>query len=349
MAFRDFQANEQGIQLLQRSLERGRLAHGYLFSGSQLAELEQLATTLSKTLNCSQPVRGASGAPVDCCDKCLSCRKIQSANHGDIHWVRPESKTRIITIAQVRELNSTINLKPNEAEFKVGIIAGADRLNAEAANAFLKTLEEPPSNSILVLLTTDSSRVLETIISRCLRLSFGGEGQFKPDPDQLEWIRGFAKVAAASEKSLLGRYLILDQLLSKLGAVRKDIEETLEAKAPLSRHTDVEPALRDKWEAELKAAIEAEYRRTRASLLLALQFWLRDVWLSSLRKGHGEGTTQHGLMAFPDVVETKTIAQRVSPDQALKNLELLEQLQTLLHTNVQEALALEVGLLKLKL
>lgn len=349
MAFADFQAQEQGIQLLQRSLDRGRLAHGYLFAGSQISELERFAMTLAKTLNCANPVRGASGAAIDCCDKCLSCRKIQGENHGDIHWVRPESKSRIILIAQIRELNSTINLKPNEATYKVGIVVNADRLNEESANAFLKTLEEPPANSVFVLLTTDSSRIIETILSRCLRLSFGGEGQFHAEPAQLEFVKQFAKVAAGGRKSLLGRYLVLEPLLLKLAAMRKEIEANLEARSPLTRHPDAEGDLRDKWEAELKAAIEAEYRRARGGLLLALEFWLRDLWLAAIRQSRGGEGAQTALLTFPEVTETQAIAQRVTPEDALTNLELLERLQGTLHTNVNEALALEVALLKLKL
>src|SRR5437762_9217256 len=100
MAFKDFSAQAQGVQLLQRSLERGRLAHAYLFSGHQLDELEAIARTLAKTLNCLQARRGANGVAVDCCDQCLNCRKIDGGNHADVHWVRPESKTRVITIEQ---------------------------------------------------------------------------------------------------------------------------------------------------------------------------------------------------------------------------------------------------------
>ncbi len=105
MAFQDFPDQEQGVQLLQRSLQRGRLAHAYLFTGHQLDELEALARTLAKTLNCSQPVRaGNGGVGIDSCDGCLSCRKIEQANHADVHWVRPESKSRVIVVEQMREL-----------------------------------------------------------------------------------------------------------------------------------------------------------------------------------------------------------------------------------------------------
>src|SRR5882672_11188795 len=121
MAFKDFPEQAQGVQLLQRSLERGRLAHGYLFTGHQLDELEALARTLAKTLNCQKPVR-ADGVGVDCCDACLSCRKIEHGNHADVHWVRPESKSRVIVIEQMRGLMREINLKPTEAEYKVAII-----------------------------------------------------------------------------------------------------------------------------------------------------------------------------------------------------------------------------------
>ena len=154
MAFKNFSEQSQGVQLLQRSLARGRLGHAYLFTGHQLEELETLARNLAKTLNCQQPVK-TSGVATDCCDECLSCRKIENESHTDIHWARPESKSRVITIDQTRELMREIQLKPTEAGYKIAIVAGADRLNAQAANAFLKTLEEPPPKSILILLTTE--------------------------------------------------------------------------------------------------------------------------------------------------------------------------------------------------
>src|SRR5580700_7018661 len=164
MAFRDFSAQSQGVQLLQRSLARGRLGHAYLFIGGQIEALENLARTLAKTLNCLNPVK-TNGVATDCCDECSSCKKINGENHPDIHWARPESKSRVITIDQTRELTREIQLKPAESPFKVAVIAGADRLNQQAANAFLKTLEEPPPRSVLILLSTEPSRILETILS----------------------------------------------------------------------------------------------------------------------------------------------------------------------------------------
>ncbi|MDB6017284.1 MAG: DNA-directed polymerase [Pedosphaera sp.] len=343
MAFADFPEQKQAVDLLQRSLERGRLAHAYLFTGHQLTELEALARTLAKTLNCQNPVRRTPGGPaIDSCDACLSCRKIEGENHADVHWVRPESKSRVITIDQMRDLMQEIHLKPNEAEYKVAVIEAADRLNVHAANAFLKTLEEPPAKSILILLTTEPQRILETILSRCLRLNFAAEsGRLLAGP-RMEWLKSFGELAAVEQESLLSRYRLLGALLKQLGELKEEIQKALAARSPLERYDDVDPKLREKWEDELAAAIEAEYRLQRSDLLVALQWWLRDVWLQTLSLG-GD------LLNFPELPSAGQVARRISPSQAMENLQVLERTQRLLGSNVQEALALEVGLLKLNL
>ena len=349
MAFKDFPEQGHGTQLLQRSLERGRLGHGYLFTGHELDELEKVARTLAKTLNCQHPVK-RGGAAVDCCDQCLSCRKIEHGNHPDVHWVRPESKTRVITVEQTRGLMQDIYLKPTEAEYKVCVLVAADRMNEKAANAFLKTLEEPPPKSILILLTTEPQRILETILSRCLRLNFAGEGPRQLAPWQLEWLTAFSEMAATQQRSLFGRYRLMDVLLKKLTELREGIDERLAARSPLEKYEDAEQDMRERWEKELKAAVEAEYRRQRADLLLALEWWLRDVWLQTLGNGSPKAELKpDDLLSFPQMTGTGRVAQRISSKDATENLRIIEQLQRWLGTNVQEALALEVGLLKLNL
>ncbi len=342
MSFSDLQEQQDPVQLLQRSLERGRLGHAYLFGGTDLLELEKIARTLAKVVNCqSPPRRNAAGLPLDSCDQCESCRKIDAANHSDISWIRPESKSRVITIEQMRELMQTIHLKPNVALYKFGMIVAADRLNVQAANAFLKTLEEPPLNSVLVLLSTEPQRIIETILSRCLRLNFPGEPT--QQPETLGWMGQFSEMASAEQRSLLTRYQLLSVLLNRLNQVKIEISGALTQRSPLERHHDVEANLREKWEEELAASIEAEYRRQRADLLTLVQWWLRDVWLASMRLGAE-------LLTFPQFgASVKKVAARISPVDAMQNLRLLEDTQRLLSTNVQEALALEVGLLKLKL
>ena len=127
-----------------------------------------------------------------------------------------------------------------------------------------------------------------------------------------------------------------------LAQTKETLEEALTAQSPLTRHPDAEAAQRERWEDELTAAIEAEYRRQRADLLTGLQFWLRDVWLQTLGDAR--------LLTFPALQPaTQTLASRINAPSASGNLRVLERLQRQLNSNVQEALALEVGLLQLRL
>jgi DNA polymerase-3 subunit delta' len=349
MAFTDFSEQSQGVQLLQRSLARGRLGHAYLFTGGSMDGLEPLARTLAKTLNCQQPKK-TSGNATDCCDDCLSCRKIDNYTHADVFWIRPESKSRQIPIEHItrrdkspaRVMNEFVFMKPTEGEVKVGVIAGADRMTPQATNSFLKTLEEPPKNSVLILLTTEPSRILETIISRCLRLNFSAETARELSAEQREWLQKFSSAAATEQKSLFGRYRLLDALQQHLSGIRERVDETVSARSPLEKYDDVEGDLRKKWEDELNAAIEAEYRRQRGEVLALLQWWLRDVWLHTLAAGEA-------LLHLPQIYGADEVAKRVTTRQAQENLLVLDQTQRLLHGNVQEGLTLEVGLLKLKL
>jgi len=194
----------------------------------------------------------------------------------------------------------------------------------------------------LILLTTEPSRILETILSRCLRLDFSAETARQLSAEQSIWLQQFSSAAAGEQKSLFGRYRLLDALLQHLNVLRARVDETLSARSPLEKYTDAEKDLREKWEEELKAGIEAEYRRQRAEVLLLLQWWLRDVWFWTLAAGEE-------LLHLPQIAGADEVAKRISSRQAQENLSVLEQTQRLLHTNVQEALALEVGLLKLQL
>ena len=167
----------------------------------------------------------------------------------------------------------------------------------------------------------------------------------------------FGELAAAEQKSLLSRYRLHGALLKKLGEVKETIDKALTTRSPLERYDDAEPFLREKWEVELAAAIEAEYRLQRSDLLLALQWWLRDVWIHTLssaefgvrRRLALARRPERGTAEFPATATARPFAQRLSSRQATENLQILERTQRLLGSNVQEALALEVGLLKLNL
>lgn len=339
MAFNHSKLSAQSIEIIQRSLGCGRLGHAYLFTGDELDELEVAARTLAKTLNCQSPVKIEDRA-IDCCDACGSCHRIDGESHADIHWARPEAKSRVITVEQVRDLVREIQLKPTEAPYKIAVVSSAERMNVQGANAFLKTLEEPPRNSVLILISTEPARILETILSRCLQVNFARDGNRPLAEDETAWLAHFASIAANDQKTLLGRYRLLDAVLQRLGQLRAQLQESLTTRSPLQKHDEVERDLRERWETELAAAIESEYRRHRTDLLGLVHWWLRDVWLHTI-------ASSTDLLRFPGILGTQIIGRKISRREATENLQTLEQTQRLLQTNVQEALALEVAFLKL--
>lgn len=332
-----------GAALLERILERGRVGHAYLFSGDDLFELEDAAIRFAQTVNCERPVRSRpDGPPVTPCGKCSPCRRIGSRNHPDVLWARPENKTRVINVEATREIGRSLSLRPLEAQRKAAILVAADRLNSQGANAFLKTLEEPPGGSLIVLLTTEPDRVLETLVSRCLRVSFGS-GQVRLAGPVAAWVGEFAGLAESSTPDLLSRYRLLGSLAAALTAARAEVERRMGAASPLNQHPDADPQVRERWEDELNAAIEAEYRGRRADFLKGLETWLRDVWLCSLG-------LSSDLALLPQLAAaTAAVGRRVPPEDAERNLAAMELTQRRLYSNVQEALALEVGLMRLTL
>ena len=160
----------------------------------------------------------------------------------------------------------------------------------------------------------------------------------------MAWLKSFAVQAIQTRAGLLNRYRLLDSLLKELQRLKKETESSLSERSPLDQYEDVDPKLVERWKDELAASIEAQYRHQRSELIAALQLWMRDVWLAS------HGLLQPDLAGLPDLdEETRQLASRIPAQSAADNIRQLETLQRLLFTNVQESLALEVGLLKLKL
>jgi DNA polymerase-3 subunit delta' len=144
-------------------MEQSCLAGGYLFVGPEGVGKKMTAKTLAKAVNCQELTS-------DSCDSCVSCVKIENNRHPDVHII--EEGGAEIKIEYIRQLQKDISLKPYEAKTKVFIIDNAHRFTAEASNATLKILEEPPDNSLIILITDKPSRLFKTIISRCKILKF---------------------------------------------------------------------------------------------------------------------------------------------------------------------------------
>lgn len=163
MPFAGIAGHANAILSIKRILNSGRVAHAYLFSGPEGVGKKKVATAFVEALFC---------ASREGCGACISCRKIASGNHPDIHTLEPDGQ--FIKVDQVRALQKDLAFRPYEAPRKACIIDGADRFNQSSGNSLLKTLEEPPGNALIILLASTLDAVLPTIRSRCQQISFSG-------------------------------------------------------------------------------------------------------------------------------------------------------------------------------
>ena len=136
---------DKAFEYLKKGLASGRLAHSYVVTAPPRGDGLLLAERVYQLLFCDDPGRG--------CGKCKGCRQVSEHTHPDLLWVEPQKKSRIISIDQIRELQKRIRKTSFAGGWKGCVLVGADRMPAPAANAFLKTLEEPPAKSLIFLLT----------------------------------------------------------------------------------------------------------------------------------------------------------------------------------------------------
>ncbi len=171
MPFTDITGHEQSISLLQASLSNKRLAHAYLFHGDAHIGKRMTAVRLAQVLNCDRPVLTESP---DSCGQCRSCLQVAAQTHPDYFVIEPdaEAATPQIKIEQIRELEQQFVYRPLIGEQKICLIDDADRMTIGAANALLKTLEEPPGHSLFILVTSRLHALPITIRSRCQALRF---------------------------------------------------------------------------------------------------------------------------------------------------------------------------------
>lgn len=164
MSFTQIQGQDRVIENLRQSLKKDKLHHGYLFSGPEGVGKKLTAKELIKALNCDRS--GSDGG----CDQCPSCQKIEKQTHPDFIQLKPEGVN--IRIEQIRNLGQQLSYGPALGRSRLCLLDMASDLNEPAANAFLKTLEEPPPKTLFVLLVRDPGELLPTLVSRCVTLGF---------------------------------------------------------------------------------------------------------------------------------------------------------------------------------
>jgi DNA polymerase-3 subunit delta' len=320
VAFHDVVGQQRPVRIIRRAIETERGHHAYLFTGMEGIGKKVVAMNMAKALNCAQQ-------DGDACDHCPACRRIDKGVYPDVIQVNPTGDT--IKIGQIRELQRSIAFKPFEARRRVVIIDGAEQLTREAANAFLKALEEPPPQTTIILIATTTEALPTTVLSRCQRI------RFSPLSDE--------EVNTVLARCLPeGKIATLAHFLSMAGgspgrAAQMDWEELTQVKMTLS--TALAPSLRQR----LQVAQDLAHQEGRGKIFLEiLGGWLRDLVVY-------QETREEGMLLNRDLVDE---IKRVAPGQTIEGL--LQAFWSLLqiqrgieaHGNLQ--LALEAALLRME-
>ncbi len=171
MSFKSILGQSRPKKILTNALQSSSVAHAYLFYGPESVGKKKLAIALAKALNCKE------ADPLDACDECEPCRKIERGIHPDFFYLEPvkstpTSREAVIKIEVIRELQKKLAYLPYEGKTKVVVIDSAELMNPQAMNSFLKTLEEPPSSTVLLLISSNPNRMLPTLLSRCQGIQF---------------------------------------------------------------------------------------------------------------------------------------------------------------------------------
>ena len=305
---------------LRQSYEAGRVAHAYVIIGSPTGNGLALAESFLQLLFCERKEKP--------CGSCDPCRKVKEHSHPDTLWLKPESKSRKITIDQIREdLAPRISQTSYSGGWKAGVIVHADRLTDDAANAFLKTLEEPPGSSILLLLTDAAQHLLPTIISRCQRIMLGAD----ETPDQEALWRG--PLMEFLRKGFPGDSI---ETVMQSNTLRAILEASKQAILADEKERAGDHGEEDEDAADARVA--ARVVEVRSQIMKQVLLWQRDVLITVL--GGDDGVLQ-----FPD--EVAVIRQQASGLSYFAALERLRSVDTMvrrLERNVPDEAVFETGL-----
>ncbi len=327
MSWQNVRGHDAVIEAFDRARRRGRLAHAYLFAGPHGIGKRRFAVELARALLCEAP----PGTRLEACGTCASCALVEAGSHPDLFITgRPEDKLEF-PIDVMKEFCRQFSLKSARGHGKVAVLDDADDLNDESANCFLKTLEEPPPGSLLILIGSGTERQLPTIVSRCQVV------RFAPLPEDL--VVELLRAQGIEDTKQLHRLARLGgcspgQALELADPALWEFRRTLLKGLAAARVDGV--ALGRLWsEFVEEAGKEAALQRRRASLALRLLIeMLRDALTLKL------GGTPH--TAEPDDLPLlQELIQRASVERLLGLLERAHQADAQIDRRVQLVLILE--------
>lgn len=312
------------VQQMQTAVTRDEVPHALLITGPESVGKTTLALVLAKALLCQSPV------DVRPCETCLACRKINSGNHPDFKLVEADDKGRL-KIDQIRAVERFLALTPNESKYKVALINNFDQATIGAANALLKTLEEPPAYAKLMLLAGDPDSLLPTIVSRSQQLH----------------LRSLSPTLV--EQALVSRWEIPPEQAARLARISGGrIGWAIKAATTPEYHLQMETTLKlllDLLEQDIPARFECAKTLSLdpQSLPETLEYWLtgwRDLLL--IHTSHSERVVHRDSM--PNL---ERVARAVSLTTILGVIQTLEEALSALLSNANALLLLENIMLEL--
>ena len=325
-AFSDILGNEQIIEHLQNAIRMGKVSHAYILNAPASSGKMMIAEAFAATLQCEK--KGT--AP---CMECHSCKQAASHNHPDIIYVRHE-KPNTIGVDDIRvQINQDIAVKPYSSPYKIYIVDEAEKMNVQAQNALLKTIEEPPAYGVILLLTTNADAFLPTILSRCIRLDLKPVANDKLKDflmKKCEVVDYQADICVDFSQGIVGKAIRL--------ASCAQFNEIKEAALQLVKR------VKDIDLSEMIGAVKqvSEYKLDINDFFDIMMIWYRDVLL------YKATADVNGLIFKDEVYEIKKQANTSSYHGIQLILEGLEKAKMRLDANVSFELVIELLLLTIK-
>lgn len=326
MSFADIYGHSKQIGMLQKAMKLGRVGHSYIFSGLNAIGKKTLALAFTRALNCENSVLHH-----DACGECPSCLKMIHGNHPDVHVVA--SQAQFIRIDAIRNIQEQMTFKPLEGKRRVFIIDDADKMNEQAANALLKTLEEPSADNVIVLVTARPYWLPQTILSRCRHMRLNPlppetVARFLSEQKQMDAYK--ASLLASLSGGSIGQALELDS--EDMIAFRAELGGRLTA-----------ATTRDPMSLLALSSFLGQDKKEIKQGLKILNTYFRDALI------YKETSLPSMMINANDLPTVSSLSGRLSGEQILQNIAVVDQSTDLIEMNVNKSLTLEAMAFKLSL
>lgn len=325
MNFEGIYGQEHIISHIKTAIKQNTVSHAYIFEGEKDAGKKFISKIFSKALQCE-----GENKP---CMKCHQCLMSEAGNNPDIKFVT-HSKPNIISVDDIREqIVSDISVKPYSSKYKIYIIDEAEKMNIQAQNAILKTLEEPPSYAVIMLLSTNADAFLDTIVSRCVTLSFRPVKEdviMKYLMERARLTDYQARVVCAFSRGNIGKAMKMSE--------SSDFLDLKDKVVGILKNAD-----KENTERLVETVTELENNEENIENILELMLmWYRDVLLY-------KATHQSDKVVFYDEISLiKQKSRDISFEKIEEIIKAIDEFKGRLKSNVSFSLATELLLLKLK-